>query len=277
MERPRNLLVNLCLDMVGLEFQSRTDSPMRRISYLPVLLGAALTLAACDPSKPAQDIDTAVNESLRQGAVRSEAAGGWPEAVAGYRTLYQRQPTDPAVAVSYLRALRNAGQADEAVRVGAEALTKNGDNPKILSDYGKARLAAHDAQGALPLLRAAAAHEPNDWSLYSAIGVATDLLGDQAAAQEAYLKALELSPSNPAVTNNLALSLALSGNIDGGIAKIESLGPAIRRLPQTRQSLALLYALKGDVAKAEPLLRDGMPDKIASDNLAYYRQLNAAR
>jgi Flp pilus assembly protein TadD len=136
---------------------------------------------------------------------------------------------------------------------------------------------AHDAQGALPLLRAAAAHEPNDWSLYSAIGVATDLLGDQAAAQEAYLKALELSPSNPAVTNNLALSLALSGNIDGGIAKIESLGPAIRRLPQTRQSLALLYALKGDVAKAEPLLRDGMPDKIASDNLAYYRQLNAAR
>jgi Flp pilus assembly protein TadD len=249
---------------------------MRRTLLLPLLACAALALAACE-QRPGQDIESAVNESLRQTALRSEAAGAWSEALVSYRNLYQRTPTDPAVASGYIRALRNAGQVEEAARTGADALGKIPDHPKVLAEYGKARLAAHDPQGALPLLRAAAAHDANDWSLFSAIGVATDLLGDQQAAQDAYLKALELSPGNPVVTNNFALSLALAGNIDGGIAKIEGLGPGMRRLPQSKQSLALLYALKGEVAKAEPLVRDGLPEKIASDNLAYYRKLNAVR
>src|SRR5262249_8387951 len=174
-EARRIILVNLWVDMVAPEFQPRIVPPMRRISYLPLLLGAALALAGCDGSKPAQDIDTAVNESLRQSAMRSEASAAWSDAVVNYRTLYQRQPTDPAIAVTFTRALRNAGQAEEAVRVGADALAKNGNNAKILAEYGKARLAAHDPQGAVPLLRAAVAIEPNEWTLHSALGVATDL------------------------------------------------------------------------------------------------------
>jgi Flp pilus assembly protein TadD len=101
--------------------------------------------------------------------------------------------------------------------------------------------------------------------------------GTHAAAQESYLKALALSPSNATVMNNLALSLALSGNIDAGIQQLQELAPPMRRSPQARQSLAVLHAIKGDVDKAEPLVRGDLPDKQAAENMAYYRLLGSGR
>jgi Flp pilus assembly protein TadD len=51
----------------------------------------------------------------------------------------------------------------------------------------------------------------------------------------------------------------------------------MRRSPQARQSLAVLHAIKGDVDKAEPLVRGDLPDKQAAENMAYYRLLGSGR
>jgi hypothetical protein len=52
------------------------------------------------------------------------------------------------------------------------------------------------------------------------------------------------------------------------------MAPPMRGSLQARQSLALLYALKGDTAKAEPLIRGDLPEKLAAENLAYLRRLD---
>jgi Flp pilus assembly protein TadD len=247
-------------------------SPSRLRFAALILAGSAL--AACQDA-PQKNISEAVDQTLRQGGAMAAASGGWQEAAATYRSLYERNPGDTGAALGWLHSLRNNGQADEAMRVGAAATARHPDDAALLGEYGKARLAARDLAGALETLAAAASRAPRDWTLQSAIGIARDLRGEHREAQEAYRAALELVPNNPTVLNNLALSLALSGDLEGGIASLE--GASFRGSPQTRQSLALLYALKGDTARAAPLLRRDLPERQASENLAYLRQLDEAR
>src|SRR5262249_51670130 len=145
-----------------------------------------------------------------------------------FRALVQRNPTDPNAALGLVRALRNAGQPDEAVRFGAAVVAQHPQDAKLLAEYAKARVATRDVSGAIETLQQAIEAAPADWTLRSALGIAYDLADEHEKAQEAYLKALEIAPGNPTVTNNLALSLALSGNLEGGIAKLETMRPTLR-------------------------------------------------
>lgn len=239
--------------------------------YPAILL--AMALAACqDPA--ANYVNKSVDTSLLQAATQSEETGGWLAAVATYRPLYERRPDDPVAAAGLIRALRNTGQLPEALRIANEAAPKFPQDARVIGEQGKAILASRDIPAALKTLQIAASLPNADWTIYSAIGVAHDLAGQNDAAQRAYARALEMSPDNPTVQNNLALSLALSGNIEGAIAKLEPQGIAGRTTPQTRQSLALLYALRGDLDRTEGLVRKDLPEKLAQENLDYYRLLS---
>ena len=235
-----------------------------------------VALAACqDPT--ATYVNRSVDTSLLQAATHSEESGGWLAAVATYRPLYERRPDDPVAAAGLIRALRNTGQLTEALRIANEAEPKFPQDARVIGELGKAQLASRDIPGALKTLQKAASLPNADWTIYSAIGIAHDLAGQNEAAQRAYAKALEMSPNNPTVQNNLALSLALSGNIDRAIANLEPHGIADRTTPQTRQSLALLYALRGDLDRTEGLVRKDLPEKLAQENLAYYRLLSGVQ
>ena len=52
--------------------------------------------------------------------------------------------------------------------------------------------------------------QPNDWTVYSALGVAYDQIGDQKSAQLNYEQALKLKPEEASVLNNYALSRMLA-------------------------------------------------------------------
>ena len=235
-----------------------------------------LTLAACqDPA--ANYVNKSVDTSLRDAAIEAEQGGSWLAAVATYRSLYERRPEDPEVAAGLIRALRNAGQLSEAQRIANEAGPRFPQDPRVVGEQGKVQLAMRDIPGALKTLQTAAELPNADWTIFSAIGFAHDLAGQNEAAQRAYARALELSTDNLTVQNNLALSLALSGNIDAAIAKLEPQDIGARSTPQTRQSLALLYALRGDLNRTESLVRKDLPEKLANENLAYYRLLNGLR
>src|SRR6185295_3817611 len=52
--------------------------------------------------------------------------------------------------------------------------------------------------------------QPNDWTIYSALGVAYDQVSDQKNAKDAYEAALKLKPEEPSVLSNYALSRMLA-------------------------------------------------------------------
>ena len=65
---------------------------------------------------------------------------------------------------------------------------------------------------AAQFLRRAVELQPNDWSIYSALGVAYDQLSDPLNAKLAYEHALALKPGEPAILNNYAMSRMLAGD-----------------------------------------------------------------
>jgi Flp pilus assembly protein TadD len=124
-------------------------------------------------------------------------------------------PTDLDGGVRQAQLMRNAGQYDDAIRVLSQLMLVASDDPRVVSEYGKTLAQKGRAQEAVEFLNRAIELSSNDWTLYSALGVSYDQLGNQPAARAAYEHALTLRPEEPSVLNNYALSRMLAGDADG--------------------------------------------------------------
>jgi Flp pilus assembly protein TadD len=250
-----------------------------RCQALLATAAAGLLLAGCNPGAGDLKADAAALQGAQlQAAQQAEASYNYSEAVGIYQGLTAQNPDDTGLAMSLARNMRFAGQAQDAIGVINRVIAKQGRTAPLLTELGKAYLAADQDNLALPTLLEAKQLAPNDWTILSTLGVAYDYQGNYADAREAYAQALIASPSNPTVLNNLALSQASSGDLDGAIATLEQAIDQPTATAQTRQNLALMMALKGDPDTAERLARKDLPPEIADNNNAYFRIIsNAAK
>ena len=155
----------------------------------------------------------AVEPSLRAAAANAEANQDYKGAAQHWRTLYQRHPEDRIIAVQLARMTRYAGQPQQAADLMQSHLARRPDDGELLAELGKDYLAADRTGLGLRTLEQARAVAPSRWDVHSALGVAYDMEGRKAEAEAAYAKALELSPGNPQVLNNLGLNQALQGRL----------------------------------------------------------------
>lgn len=131
--------------------------------------------------------------------------------------------------------LRLAGKHDEAIQILSQLTLVAADNPRVVSEYGKALVQKGRARDATQFLRRAVELAPDDGSVYSALGVAYDQTGDHVSARAAYERALLLRPGDAAVLNNYALSRMMAKDPDGArrliaMAEGSATGPADERI-----------------------------------------------
>jgi Flp pilus assembly protein TadD len=110
--------------------------------------------------------------------------------------------------------LRLAGQYPEAVKHLSQLMLLASDDPRVVSEYGKNLAAMGRASDAVNFLTRAQQLQPGDWTIYSAMGVAYDQLGEQKSAQDSYEHALAIKPNEPSVLSNYALSRMLAKDPD---------------------------------------------------------------
>jgi len=125
------------------------------------------------------------------------------------------------------QAQRQAQHYDEAIRTLSQLMLVASDDARVVGEYGKTLAEKGRAQDAVQFLTRATQLQPADWSLYSALGVAYDQVGDQSAARMAYEHALQLNPTEPTILNNYALSRMLANDPDTArqlIARAEAAG-----------------------------------------------------
>jgi Flp pilus assembly protein TadD len=80
-------------------------------------------------------------------------------------------------------------------------------------------------------------------------------------------------PGDPALSLNLALSLALTGNYPEAILSLRPIAASPAATPRERLTMALIYGLAGDrVAAAQMAARD-LDSTAVQHNLAYYETL----
>jgi Flp pilus assembly protein TadD len=165
------------------------------------------------------------------------------------------------------------GSVNEAIVSYNAALVRPGDTQGAQVGLAKAFLKTGKPELALSPLSKALEASPDDPKLLLLQGVTQDLAGRHGEAQAYYRDGLVRAPGNPALTVNLALSLALSGNYPNAIAVLQPLAMSPAGSAQERQTLALIYGLNGSTAEAARLGRIDLDDAAVEHNLAYYQSL----
>jgi Flp pilus assembly protein TadD len=211
--------------------------------------------------------------SLMRVGAAAEAGGDFTTAVDVYRKAAALDPNAVAPFVAIGNALLARGEFNEAIIAYKSALARDQHDREALRGLARAYLTSGEPALAGEPLAIAYQDNPDDAKLLQLIGVADDFVGRHDEAQTRYRRGLELTPADPALSVNLALSLALTGNFPEAIAVLRPIATARTGSPRERQTLALIYGLQGNRREAERMARLDLDPVAAQRNLAYYDSL----
>ncbi len=205
------------------------------------------------PSQEVQRLNRALMELARspgsvsgliEAADASLEAGDVEAAVGFYGRAADLAPNDPRVKLGLGRTYLRAGRPVDAIPFLSDALTSGAPPRDVLSDQA----------------------------------LAFDLVGDQAAAQTAYARAIELNPQDDEARRRLAISQAISGN-EGAFQS--TLAPLIEgRDPAAFRARAFGLAILGEQSRAAAIVNQVMPADLAArinPYLEYMPRLTAAQ
>jgi Flp pilus assembly protein TadD len=184
-------------------------------------------------------------------------------------------PKDAEAGLKLSQALRALGRNDEAVAAADRILVVYPDNEDALLELARADIARNQGFFALDSLKRASAVAPKDWRAPSLMGVALAQISRTDEAREAWQAALRLSPNNPAVLTNLAMSYVEKGDAASAEPLLRTAAAQPGATLQTRENLALVLGLQGKTAEAERLIRQDLPPELAERNLAWLKARTA--
>ena len=244
----------------------------RRVWGVVFAIGLALTVGACSTEEKKQE--TAISNMIGAAAAAAVERRDFAAAANHFGRMYVRDPSNLEVLLQYLESLRRIGAIKDAYRITEKERANHDGDVRFLLARGKVEMAAGKAGDALGTFAHARDLGLRDWELFSAMGIAYDMGRRYDEAGAAYGTALELSPGNPTVLNNMALSMAQAGDIDGAIELLRQVVfEEGRDNPRIRQNLALLYGFKGDIAKLEALARIDLGEDMVQRNVDTFRSL----
>jgi Flp pilus assembly protein TadD len=194
-----------------------------------------------------------------------------------YRDRFRANPADADAALSYGKALRSAGQRAQAVAVLEQATIAHPGNKALLAGYGRALADNGNFQQAFDVLSRAHSPDDPDWRILSAQGAALDQLGRGEEARQYYASALKIAPDEPSVLSNLGLSYALAKDLPKAEETLRRAYSQANADQRVRQNLALVVGLRGHVAEAESIMKEGLPPEQAAANVTNLRRMLARR
>jgi Flp pilus assembly protein TadD len=150
-------------------------------------------------------------------------------------------------------ALTMLGRVDEATASYAAALRADAGSIRAHLGLGRLRLASDPAAAETTFLDVLH-HDPRNAIALSDLGIAQDLQGRHAQAQQSYREALGINPEMTAAQVNLALSLAMSGDHDGAARLMRPIATAPDASRKLRHDYAVVLAMAGNRAEAERIL-----------------------
>jgi Flp pilus assembly protein TadD len=227
-----------------------------------------LTTSGRDGSAPQIGYD-----GVMRLAAASRADGDFSNAVNLYRHAATMEPSRTEPLDGLGDTLIDMSKVDEAIVNYNAALKINPHDGEALRGLARGYLRTGRPDLAGDPLALAFLDSPNDPKLLMLIGVADDFIGQHSSAQQRYRQGLKIAPADRSISLDLALSLALSENFDQAIAMLRPIAQGPGATAQERQTLALIYGLKGDQKAAREVALADLDPASVDHNLAFYESL----
>lgn len=242
---------------------------IRILSVLALSAAVALPAMAAEKAKPAVAEDLAMpvkaSPKERAAAMRMEPLAR----AAFFNREFERDPLDVEAGLNLSEALRALDRHTEAADVAHRVLLFAPTNYEALLAAGKAHIGGNNAFYAVDPLEKAIEVNPKDWRAYSLLGVAFDQIKRTDDAQAMWARALAVSPENPSILTNQAMSLAARGDLVSAEGLLRRAVAQPKAGIQVRQNLALVLGMQGKLPEAEKLLRQDLPPDVADANLLW--------
>lgn len=178
-----------------------------------------------------------------------------------------KAPRDRTTLVEAGQAALGVDDLEAAIGFFGRAADVDPGHPEVTLGLGAVYLRAGRAGEALVQFDRALAAGADERSVLTDRALSLDLVGEQPAAQAAYLRALELDPANDEARRRLAVSYAIAGNN----ARFEdALRPLLdRRDLAAQRARAFGLAIMGESDRAGAIVEQVMPRDIATRLVPY--------
>lgn len=221
------------------------------------------------------DEDKHASSDLRL-ARASHAAGDFASAVNLYRNALAADPKNAQIQLELGETLVDAGSYDDANYAFNQIDAKSPLHTYALLGLMRVELILNESEKAVAYADAALAAAPQDPKVLIGRGVALDTVGRHAEAQQSYRSVIAADAHNIAARNDLALSLALTGNFREAIDIMEPIALSSNATPRSRQNLALIYGLAGDDVHATQLSRLDLDEGSTASNVRLFDMLRTS-
>jgi Flp pilus assembly protein TadD len=212
-----------------------------------------------------------------QAAELARSRGDVPQAVHNYREIIKANPECERAYIGLGMSLLDGNSIDEAKNTFNKTISLFPNSAGAYAGLGAVFLAIDQPENALNSYDRALQIDPRNAKAWNGHGIAMDMLGDHECAQANYRAAMEIDPCNPSYEANLALSMAIAGNVTESIRILERLSLSPNATPRVRQNLSLAYGLAGDMRMAKKVGRADLSDEMIRNNVSYFEAIQQTK
>ncbi len=229
--------------------------PRGRLAGRVLAAVATLAVAACAGSNSQRDAirDPDAASRLRV-AFAAEASGQQDVAISMYAAAAAAAPSNADAQARYAAALGRAGMMAEAEQVLTRALQDSPREPRFLLAMAQLRVRSGAAAEALSMFDQVLASTPRNLAALNGRGIALDLMGRHADAQQSYRTAQALDAMDVPSANNLAMSLMLEGRSSEAVLILTALRQRSNAPTRVVNNLGIAQAAAGDGQSARATL-----------------------
>lgn len=195
-----------------------------------------------------------------QVAAAAESAGDSDLAVSMYTAAAASEPDNVGLQLQSADGLARNGRIVEARQLLAERLRANRGQPDLMRALALVDLVADRPAQAINELDHILKGRPGDPRALVDKAIGLDLQGHHTEAQAIYRQVLAESPGDATTTNDLAVSLMLSGRTQQALETLSPMRDADGTPQKLKVNLGVLYAARGNVEQAHELLGDRVSD-----------------
>lgn len=255
-----------------------------------LLASATLMLGGCNFKRPSRGVDGQVvlgelkgpevdsfASTLEKNAKTAEEAGDYKRAAQAYTQLVDRDGKNIAYLMGFAENSRRSGRNDLALVTYDTVLKLEAENIEAMEGKGLALMDVGEPEKAGDVFSAIMKRDGKRWRTLNGLAILFVIKERPEDAMAYFTEALKHSPNNVSVLNNVGLTMAIDNRLEDAIEAMKKAGRLssddTRMQKKVDMNLAMVYAVKGDLANARKFASKHLSGAALDNNMGFYAHL----